>query len=355
MKRGEYSLKQWCLDNDKQWILDTWCEELNGCLPEEVTYRANKKFYFHCGNPEHKPEYIRIANLTQVKCKLDDLNFCTGCNSLGEFIKNSDLDIDLDQIWSDKNDFSPYEVRRGSGKHVMIRCVNNESHPDYESQARYVGYGYGCPYCSGRGLCKENSLGFLYPEVIPLWSDLNNKTPFDYTYGSSKKAYFKCDSGIHEDYERKIEDSTRRNFKCPICAYNNKIMPTGENHPNWRFDRSDLEHARSSGEYNRWRINVFIRDDRTCQCCGSKKTINAHHIYSFANHKELWFEIGNGITLCSECHDSTIKGSLHNIYGTRDVSPETLEKYINDKRRMLGIPDNFSIEDYIGKIELIAS
>ena len=40
--------------------------------------------------------------------------------------------------------------------------------------------------------------------------------------------------------------------------------------------------------------------------------------------------MNNGITLCEECHNSAIHGSIHNIYGTRDVSPETLEKYIND-------------------------
>ena len=345
MKRGEYSLKQWCLDNDKQWVLDTWCEDLNGCKPEDVSYRANKKFYFHCGDSYHKPEIIRIANLTSNKCKLTKESFCTGCNSVAEYYNVNHPDGDINDVWSEDNDISPYEVRHGSGRPVLIKCINR-IHQDHQSQARFITYDYGCPYCSGRGLYLENSLGYLHPEVISLWSELNDTTPYDYTYGSSKKVFFRCDSGVHDDYERKIEDATRNNFRCPICAYNNKQLPRGENHPGWNPNLNEDEKVRNSGEYDNWRISVFIRDDRTCQCCGSTTKINAHHIKAFAFYPDLRLDISNGITLCSNCHDSTIEGSLHNIYGTHDVSPEILEAFINDTRKRIGLDLPFSLDEF---------
>jgi hypothetical protein len=54
----------------------------------------------------------------------------------------------------------------------------------------------------------------------------------------------------------------------------------------------------------RWqkkRLEIFNRDEFTCQCCGDKdKTLNVHH-KSYAN--EPW-EVENSelITYCSDCH-----------------------------------------------------
>lgn len=63
-----------------------------------------------------------------------------------------------------------------------------------------------------------------------------------------------------------------------------------------------------SREYKQWRLQVFKRDRYTCQQCGTtgKKTyLTAHHIKSFAHYPTLRFELGNGQTLCEECHKLT--------------------------------------------------
>lgn len=60
---------------------------------------------------------------------------------------------------------------------------------------------------------------------------------------------------------------------------------------------------RNTEQYKQWRTAVFERDSYKCQICGKVGgELNAHHIKPFAKYEELRFEVGNGITLCAECH-----------------------------------------------------
>jgi len=75
---------------------------------------------------------------------------------------------------------------------------------------------------------------------------------------------------------------------------------------NWKGGLTPLyKIIRNSEEYKLWRMSVFIRDNRTCIWCGSKKDIQADHIKRFADYPELRFAIDNGRTLCKECHKTT--------------------------------------------------
>ena len=70
--------------------------------------------------------------------------------------------------------------------------------------------------------------------------------------------------------------------------------------PFWRNPRD-----RNDPRYRLWRTAVFKRDNFTCQCCGSKKDLQAHHIISWKDtydEPELRYEVSNGITLCRKCH-----------------------------------------------------
>lgn len=63
------------------------------------------------------------------------------------------------------------------------------------------------------------------------------------------------------------------------------------------------EKIRKSIEMRLWRESVFARDKFTCQICEKKGgELNADHIKPFALFPELRFVIGNGRTLCVECH-----------------------------------------------------
>ena len=97
----------------------------------------------------------------------------------------------------------------------------------------------------------------------------------------------------------------------------------GEKHHNWKGGASKLSHSiRCLPEMKNWRMQIFIRDNATCQKCGRKRKagdrveVQADHIKPFSiilkeykistvtkalQCKELW-SLENGRTLCKECH-----------------------------------------------------
>jgi 5-methylcytosine-specific restriction endonuclease McrA len=93
----------------------------------------------------------------------------------------------------------------------------------------------------------------------------------------------------------------------------------GENSYNWRNGADTINHRiRSIKKNTEWILEVFKRDNFTCQKCGDKRggNLNAHHLKPVSiiikEHqikemidaikcKELW-NIDNGITLCESCH-----------------------------------------------------
>jgi hypothetical protein len=80
---------------------------------------------------------------------------------------------------------------------------------------------------------------------------------------------------------------------------------------------------RGSIKYQKWRSDVFQRDNWTCKTCNKNDcTLEAHHKKKFSkilkenniktfdeamNCSELW-NINIGVTLCEDCHDLTKRG-----------------------------------------------
>lgn len=90
-------------------------------------------------------------------------------------------------------------------------------------------------------------------------------------------------------------------------------------------DFETLKEMRRSLNYRLWRDEVLERDLYTCQCCGSNSKLNAHHIYNFAEHETLRFELSNGLILCKDCHMG-----FHNTYGYTGNNQEQLDEFIHN-------------------------
>ncbi len=58
-------------------------------------------------------------------------------------------------------------------------------------------------------------------------------------------------------------------------------------------------------KYIMWRKLVLERDKYICQYCKieDKKIIHVHHIIEWDENESLRYEVSNGLTLCSSCHN----------------------------------------------------
>ena len=105
------------------------------------------------------------------------------------------------------------------------------------------------------------------------------------------------EKGIHPDTEWK-------KGHIPWNKGNHPKYVQKENNTNWKGGVAGIHNTiRNSERYKQWRRDVFIRDHYTCQECGHRFVkIVAHHIKSFSEYKNLWFDLDNGRTLCRACH-----------------------------------------------------
>lgn len=61
--------------------------------------------------------------------------------------------------------------------------------------------------------------------------------------------------------------------------------------------------GRKTPAYLAWRRKVYERDNYTCQDCGKRPpVVYAHHLKSYTYYPALRTVVGNGITLCYDCH-----------------------------------------------------
>jgi 5-methylcytosine-specific restriction endonuclease McrA len=80
---------------------------------------------------------------------------------------------------------------------------------------------------------------------------------------------------------------------------------TGEANNNWKGGITNLnQQKRNDPRMKEWRLSVYARDNYTCQKCGSKGFLHAHHIVSLKEDLTKAFDVDNGITVCVPCHEA---------------------------------------------------
>ena len=217
--RHTKTFQEWCLENNLQKYLDLWDYNKNKITPNDVSYKTNKKYWFKCPKGIHKSELHRLDNTTIYFEKYGESLKCSQCNSFAQWGINNICEDFLEKYWDyEKNIVNPFEIPYSWNKKVWIKCQEKDYHGSYEIACNNFQNGKRCPFCVHKvgKIHKFDSLGYLYPQVLEIWSDKNDKTPFEYSPSSNLKVWWKCDK--HGDYLRMISQSTSAEFRCPECV-----------------------------------------------------------------------------------------------------------------------------------------
>lgn len=220
------SFYYWCIENNRQELLDRWDYEKNDFSPKEVRYTARKSIWLKCPRRLHESQKFTISVLIRSNTCL-----CRKCKSVAQFLLDNFGKNGIDLLWGKKNNISPWDISIESYNKVWMKCVNKKYHPEYEIRAVDFKYGHRCPYCVGRKVCKEDSFGQWAIENVDkffiekYWSDKNNFSPFEIPKRSKKDIWIKCqDNNTHPDYKTKA-DRFYSGSRCPYCS-SNKICYT---------------------------------------------------------------------------------------------------------------------------------
>lgn len=146
MARGfTKSLYDWCIENERQDILDLWDYELNNCNPDEIPHSSNKKYWFKCPKGIHKSELRPIGSITNNK----NYSFkCNQCNSFGQYLIDTYGEDAIELYWDyELNKVNPFEIAKCSPKKVWIKCQRNSLHPSYQIKCYSFTNGRRCSVC----------------------------------------------------------------------------------------------------------------------------------------------------------------------------------------------------------------
>lgn len=184
-----------------------------------------------------------------------------------------------------------------------------------ESEITFYNFKIGnrCKQCGGK-----KRLTFEY---IQQYFKLNSCELLEkeYTNAHVKMKYI-CGCGNKSEINFNHFQQGRRCQKCGI------EKRSGENNVNYNPDITDEERKikRFYPEYKKWRTEIYVKDDYTCQRCSRRGgVLNAHHILNYSSNKELRTEISNGTTLCGCCHKK-----FHFIYGKKDNNKAQLDSFL---------------------------
>lgn len=220
------TFEQWCLDNNHQDILDRWDYDKNQENPSEIPHGvSDKKYWFKCPRGIHESELKNISNFTGGR---EESIVCKMCNSFAQWgIDNISEDF-LEKYWDyEKNDelnINPWKLTKCCREpKVWIICQKKRYHESYDVNcASFSMKESRCPYCKGNKVHLFDSIGQLLKDrgMLNIWSDRNEKSPFEYSIGNPEEVWWKCPDGKHKDFYRSIKNSNMRcDFRCPECGY----------------------------------------------------------------------------------------------------------------------------------------
>ena len=166
---------------------------------------------------------IKTVNPYIESCGVLDINIERDRTSIYELMELSEKNNsilskrpEIEKFWDRELNgvLRPDQVSFSSEKIVKFICP--EGHR-WEGKVRNFYLSPKCPICSGKKILKGfNDLGTTNPELKEIWSEKNELSIDNYSFGSNKKVLWKC-KNCHSEYEMRVTDRVARKYACPFC------------------------------------------------------------------------------------------------------------------------------------------
>lgn len=150
---------------------------------------------------------------------------------------------DLIELYSEKNEVSPHDIGEGSHALVWWRCPKTQYEWKGEVRGRVRAHEK-CVCCGKRAL---KSLRDFRPDLLPYYSDKNEKKPHEVHIGSHELVWWVCPNTKHE-WKNEVRLRIKAKVRCVCC--NKCPKPTISNNLNILFPQiaKDWDHSKNSSK-----------------------------------------------------------------------------------------------------------
>jgi len=199
-------------------IAKQWHPTKNGeLIPSKITAGSAEKVWWKCDVADDHDWEATPVSRTSMK---------TGCLCCRGYkvVKSNCLATTHPKIASQwhpyKNgNLTPFDVTSGNHKKVWWKCPKGGDH-EWSAIISNRTRLSGCPICCNQKVVLSNCLATTHPNMIKEWHPTKNgsSTPYDFTAGSSRSVWWKCEAADDHEWKAIIANRVLRRDGCPYCA-----------------------------------------------------------------------------------------------------------------------------------------
>ena len=310
---GRKIVKSTCLATTHPELVKEWHPTKNiDISPNHVSKGSGLKVWWKCPKGDDHEWISRIDGRVGG-------NGCPIC-SRRKAVKSNCLETthpELAKQWHPtlNGKLTPKDVLVGNNKKAWWKCPEGDDH-EWQAVINSRRGSVGCPVCVGQKVVKSNCLDTTHPEIAKDWHPTKNSklTPYDFSSGSSKKVWWKCEKGDDHIYQQPIY--TKVTFGgCPVCSgykvVKSNSLSTLEPelakqwHPtkNGKLTPSDVTIGSGKkvwwkcpeADDHEWIISISNRLYNACPMCSGNKVVKSNCLDT--THPELakqWHPKKNG-------------------------------------------------------------
>jgi hypothetical protein len=340
MKQSFYD---WCIENNRQDLLDRWDYDLNKKSPTEVSCQSTDPFYFHCqNNLNHSSAIARLNHLIRGLAPLS----CAECNSFAQWCTNYISEDYIEKYWCyDLNEnIDPWKLSyKDSKTEVYLKCNYGHDHVYNVHPRGFVVGAHSCRVCNNKIVITGfNDLFTTNPELKEIWNfDKNiDIDPYKITYGVPQQVWWKCDKCKYE--WKSFIPNVSKGHRCPECAKLHIVEVR-------RLDDNDFRRRVQNVNPNITIIGTYINNSNRVLC---KCNVDGYEWNAWPSHLLR----GRG---CPVCANQIIVAGINDIATKRkDLIPyfknqeESRLYTINSNAYIQGVCPNCGYEKdiYIGHL-----